>query len=146
MERRDLRFRLVSGGRVDRRGLRNWYSDADLVAAQELPAAAAATALAGHPAVWAWDLGNENSNCVVPPNRPAARAWLARLSSAIRTGDETALVTVGLHMEDLEEDRLLGPREASEACDLLSMHGYPIYARWARRSNRRCNCSRSSPA
>ena len=34
-------------------------------------------------------------------------------------------------MEDLEEDRRLGPREASEACDVLSMHGYPIYARWA---------------
>jgi endo-1,4-beta-mannosidase len=34
-------------------------------------------------------------------------------------------------MEDLEEDRRLGPPEASEACDLLSMHGYPIYARWA---------------
>jgi hypothetical protein len=34
-------------------------------------------------------------------------------------------------MEDLEEDRKLGPREVSEACDLLSMHGYPIYARWA---------------
>jgi hypothetical protein len=34
-------------------------------------------------------------------------------------------------MEDLEEDRRLGPQEASEACDLVSMHGYPIYARWA---------------
>ena len=34
-------------------------------------------------------------------------------------------------MEDLEEDRRLGPREVSESCDLLSMHGYPIYARWA---------------
>jgi hypothetical protein len=34
-------------------------------------------------------------------------------------------------MEDLEEDRRLGSTEASEACDLLSMHGYPIYARWA---------------
>lgn len=40
-------------------------------------------------------------------------------------------MTVGLHMEDLEDDRQLGPREASEVCDLLSMHGYPIYARWA---------------
>jgi endo-1,4-beta-mannosidase len=36
-----------------------------------------------------------------------------------------------LHMEDLEEDRLLGPRDASGACDFLSMHGYPIYADWA---------------
>jgi Endo-beta-mannanase len=34
-------------------------------------------------------------------------------------------------MEDLEEDRQLGPREVSESCDFLSMHGYPIYARWA---------------
>jgi endo-1,4-beta-mannosidase len=127
----DHRFRVVSGGTVVRRGLRNWYDDAAVADAQVLLATKAATALAGHEAVWAWDLGNENSNCVVPANRSSARAWLARLSSAIRTADERALVTVGLHMEDLEEDRRLGPQEASQACDLLSMHGYPIYARWA---------------
>jgi len=34
-------------------------------------------------------------------------------------------------MEDLEQDRRLGPAEACAACDLLSMHGYPIYATWA---------------
>jgi len=127
----DPRFRVVSGGRVVDTGLRNWYTDAAVGDAQVLFAAEAAAALAGHEAVWAWDLGNENSNCVIPPTRSAARAWLARLSSAIRSADATALVTVGLHMEDLEEDRRLGPTEASEACDLLSMHGYPIYARWA---------------
>jgi endo-1,4-beta-mannosidase len=128
---RDPRFRVVSGGRVVDTGLRNWYTDSPVGDAQVLFAAEAAAALAGHEAVWAWDLGNENSNCVIPPTRSAARAWLARLSSAIRSADATALVTVGLHMEDLEEDRRLGPPEASEACDLLSMHGYPIYARWA---------------
>lgn len=127
----DRRFRVVSGGRVVHTGLRNWYTDSAVGDAQVLFAAEAAAALAGHKAVWVWDLGNENSNCVVPPTRSAARAWLARLSSAIRSADETALVTLGLHMEDLEEDRRLGPSEASEACDLLSMHGYPIYARWA---------------
>jgi endo-1,4-beta-mannosidase len=127
----DRRFRVVSAGRVVRRGLRNWYSDPAVVDAQLLLATEAAATLAGHEAVWAWDLGNENSNCVIPPSSSSARAWLARLGSAIRSVDETALVTVGLHMEDLEEDRLLGPPEASEACDLLSMHGYPIYARWA---------------
>ena len=114
-----------------RRGLRNWYTDAAVGAAQALFAAQAAAALAGHDAVWAWDLGNENSNCVIPPTRASARAWLARLTSAIRGADETALVTVGLHMEDLEDDRQLGPLEASGVCDLLSMHGYPIYAGWA---------------
>jgi endo-1,4-beta-mannosidase len=127
----DPRFRVISGGRVVGRGLRNWYSDPAIGDAQVLLAAEAAAALAGHEAVWAWDLGNENSNCVVPPNRSSARAWLARISSTIRTADPTALVTVGLHMEDLEEDRRLGPRQASQVCDLLSMHGYPIYASWA---------------
>jgi len=127
----DDRFRVVSRGKVARDGLRNWYGDSSVVDAQALLAAEAAAALAGHDALWAWDLGNENSNCLIPPTRAAARAWLARLSSAIRGADEAALVTVGLHMEDLEEDRQLGPREVSESCDFLSMHGYPIYARWA---------------
>jgi endo-1,4-beta-mannosidase len=127
----DDRFRVISGGTVARGGLRNWYGDSSVVDAQALLAAEAAAALAGHDALWAWDLGNENSNCVIPPTRAAARAWLARLRSAIRGADEAALVTVGLHMEDLEEDRQLGPREVSESCDFLSMHGYPIYARWA---------------
>ncbi len=31
-------------------------------------------------------------------------------------------------MEDLIEDRRLGPREAGRFCDFLCMHGYPIYA------------------
>lgn len=112
-------------------GLRNWYSDPAVADAQALLAAEAAAALAGHEALWAWDLGNENSNCVIPPTAATACAWLARLTSAIRRADESALLTVGLHMEDLEEDRRLGPGEVSASCDFLSMHGYPIYARWA---------------
>lgn len=40
-------------------------------------------------------------------------------------------ITIGLHMEDLEEDRNLGPAEAAMVCDFLCMHGYPIYCRWA---------------
>jgi len=127
----DERFRVVSGGAVVASGLRNWYTDPVVVDAQALLATEAAAALSGHEALWAWDLGNENSNCVLPPDRAAACAWLARIVSAIRAADDTALVTVGLHMEDLENDRMLGPREASEVCDVLSMHGYPIYARWA---------------
>ena len=131
---RDDRFRVISGGGVTRAGLRNWYTDTDVAHAQALLAAEAAAALAGHEAVWAWDLGNENSNCVVPPGRASALNWLDQITSAIRTADPTALVTVGLHMEDLEEDRNLGPQEASRTCDFLSMHGYPIYADWVESS------------
>lgn len=128
---RDERFRVVSNGRVTGCGLRNWYSDPLVTRAQALLATEAAGTLAGHDAVWMWDLGNENSNCVIPPTRSSAREWLRQIVSAMRTADAEARVTVGLHMEDLENDRMLGPREASEVCDVLSMHGYPIYARWA---------------
>jgi endo-1,4-beta-mannosidase len=125
------RFRVISGGKVTKARLRNWYTDLAVGDAQALLAAETAAALAGHDAVSAWDLGNENSNCVIPPSTATARAWLSRLTSAIHGADETALVTVGLHMEDLEEDRKLGPGDVSASCDFLSMHGYPIYARWA---------------
>jgi len=128
---RDTRFRVVSGGVVSGAGLRNWYVDEEIARAQVLLAGEVAAALAGHKALWAWDLGNENSNCVVPSSRASARVWLARITTAIRAVDRASLITVGLHMEDLEEDRRLGPREAAAACDLLSMHGYPIYATWA---------------
>lgn len=128
---RDERFRVVSRGRVVAEGLRNWYVDPDLALAQASLAGHAAAALAGHDALWAWDLGNEPSNCVVPPSREHGRRWLELVTSAIRAADATALITIGLHMEDLEQDRNLGPREAAEVCDFLTMHGYPIYASWA---------------
>ena len=34
-------------------------------------------------------------------------------------------------MEDLAEDRGIGPAEVARWCDFVSMHGYPIYADWA---------------
>jgi endo-1,4-beta-mannosidase len=132
----DRRFRVVSGGQVRPAGsgLRNWYSDPDVVGAQERLAAATAGALSGHPAVWAWDLGNENSNCTLPPDRSTAEAWLQRMTGAIRRGDPGRLVTVGIHMEDIEEDRGIGPAEVGRWCDFVSMHGYPIYAAWSSRA------------
>jgi endo-1,4-beta-mannosidase len=128
---RSDRFRVLSDGTVRTTGLRNWYADADVAASQALLAGEAAAALAGHDALWVWDLGNENSNCVIPTNRASAQRWLDQITSAIRSADPAALITTGLHMEDLEEDRKLGPWEAAQSCDLLSMHGYPIYADWA---------------
>jgi len=129
---RDPRFRVVAGGRVVDGGLRNWYADLGILDAHTMLATEAAAALAGHEALWAWDLGNENSNCVVPPTRALGAAWLERMATAIRGADDAARVTIGLHMEDLEEDRRMGPRDAAAACDFLTMHGYPIYAGWAR--------------
>ena len=40
---------------------------------------------------------------------PPPKRWLDQITAAIRRADPAALITTGLHMEDLEEDRKLGP-------------------------------------
>ena len=129
----DRRFPIVSGSvrQPAGTGLRNWYVDPGVVDAQARLATAIASALAGHPAVWAWDLGNENSNCSVPPDRAAGERWLERMTGALRGCDPGRPVTIGIHMEDLEEDRGIGPAQAAQWCDFVCMHGYPIYASWS---------------
>jgi endo-1,4-beta-mannosidase len=130
----DRRFRVLTPGPPERpspSGLRNWYSDPAIGAAQERLATAVSSALAGHAAVWMWDLGNENSNCTVPPDPAAGSAWLERMTAAIRAADPGRPITVGLHMEDLEDDRRIGPAEVARHCEVVSMHGYPPYTSWA---------------
>jgi endo-1,4-beta-mannosidase len=126
------RFRVIANDRVVDRGMRNWYTDPLVFDAQMLLARECARALAGHPALWAWDLGNENSNCCVPPTTEDGARWLDRIAGAIRSTDASCAITLGLHMEDLEDDRRIGPAEAARVCDFLCMHGYPIYAPWCR--------------
>ncbi len=125
------RFRSLAGGSIVDRATRDW-SDEPVIAAQALLAREAARALAGHPALRMWDLGNENSNCWVPRTRDDGRRWLAAMTGAIRSVDASTPITIGLHAEDLEEHRRIGPAEAAEVCDVVSMHGYPMYLRWAR--------------
>ena len=129
----DDRFRVVSSGIVQPRSrvLRNWYTHAEVIDAQALLADRVAAALSGHRAVWAWDLGNENSNCTIPPAAAAAEQWLERMSSVLRSRDPRVLVTAGTHMEDLENDRVIGPAAAARWCDFVCMHGYPAYANWS---------------
>ncbi len=82
----DHRFRVVSRRQGNARaGLRNWYTDPVVARPRPCCRGSGRRALAGHEALWAWDLGNENSNCVVPPTRSSARNWLARITTAIRT-------------------------------------------------------------
>jgi endo-1,4-beta-mannosidase len=125
------RFRTVAGDRVTDRITRNWYTDREISDAQALLARECARVLAGHDALWGWDLGNENSNCCVPPTREDGLRWLDAIASAIRSVDDSCRITVGLHMEDLEEDRRIGPAEAARVSDVLCMHGYPIYCSWS---------------
>jgi endo-1,4-beta-mannosidase len=125
------RFPIISEGRLVSAIPKNWYTDEAIMTAQAFLAREVAGCLSGHRAIWAWDLGNENSNCVIPPTHASGLRWLELMASEIRFVDPTHAITLGLHMEDLEEDRNLGPAEAAQVCDFLCMHGYPIYADWA---------------
>lgn len=127
----ESRFPVFSGGRFVQRRVRNYYQDRGVWEVQKRLIRAVVQALAGHPALWAWDLGNESSNYAVPPDRLTGQQWLMEMVQEIKRYDSHHPVTLGLHMEDLQEDRRLGPAEAATACDFLCMHGYPIYAAWA---------------
>src|SRR5207244_13244997 len=72
-----------------------------------------------------------SSGCGPPASGDGVRC-LERTSGALRAADASCAITLGLHMEDLEDDRRIGPAEAARVCDVLCMHGYPIYAPWCR--------------
>ncbi|MGD0153981.1 MAG: hypothetical protein ABSC17_09555 [Thermacetogeniaceae bacterium] len=125
-----FRFPVWSGGHQLTAGIRNWYADREIIRAQQLQCREVARALAGHPAIWAYDLGNESSNCVLPPDRNAARSWLEIMVGEIKQYGGDCPVTLGMHAEDLENDRHLWPQDAALWCDWLCMHGYPFYLAW----------------
>ncbi|MCX8118128.1 MAG: cellulase family glycosylhydrolase [Desulfobacterota bacterium] len=130
-EEPESRFYVYSGGRRRKNKIRNFYADREAREAQKFLLREVAGALQGHPGIWAWDLGNEPSNVTQPPTRSDALVWLEEMVSELKKRDESIPVTLGLHQEDLEEDRRMGPAEVARFCDFLSIHAYSIYARWA---------------
>jgi len=127
----EQRFPIFSVGEVRKGWIRNMYVDREIWKAQRLLIRETTRALQGHPAIWGWDLGNEPSNLVVPPSKDAGRAWLEEMVTELKRWDESIPVTLGFHQEDLEEDRRLGPQEAAQFCEILSVHAKPAHSTWA---------------
>jgi len=126
----EFRFSIFSEGRKRKGKVLNFYSDREIQKAQKLLLREVSEALKGHPALWAWDLGNEPSNLILPNSKEEAERWLEEMVSELKKRGESILVTLGLHQEDLEEDRRMGPKEVAHWCDFLSIHAYSIYAPW----------------
>ena len=124
------RFPVYSNKQLHWRNIRNCYTDQEVIAAQTLQIQQVTSALKGHSAIFAYDLGNETSNWVMPPQRSDAQKWLAIMTKQIKDCSGGAMVTLGMHAEDLEEDRRLWPQDAASYCDFLCMHGYPFYLSW----------------
>jgi len=82
----------------------------------------------GHPAILAWDLGNE-CNCMAPaPSAEAAWAWTAAISNAIRVEDPERPVISGMHsLDEPDEHGVWRIAHQAELTDVLTTHPYPYF-------------------
>lgn len=124
------RFRTINSQGERPYGIGDFYAGT-LLEAQVRFARAAGTWLEGHPAVYAWDLGNEFSNLRPAATAASAANWSRRLTDALRERSNVA-VTGGLHGEDLTEDRGIRLSSISLPWQFATMHGYAAYATFSR--------------
>jgi endo-1,4-beta-mannosidase len=111
-------------------GIGNIYTG-PLLAAQRLHAREAGAALRGHPALLAWDLGNEFSNICEPRSPADAHDWSRRLTEDLQAASGHP-VTGGIHGEDLTRDRNIRPSTIAEPWAFATMHGYSVYSDFSR--------------
>ncbi len=124
------RFRTIAGGAESPYGIGDMYAG-PLLDAQLVFARAVGERLRAHPAVIAWDLGNEFSNLREPATPSAAAEWSRRLTAALRDSSELP-VTAGTHGEDLTRDRNLRLASLCAPFPFATMHGYSVYSGFAR--------------
>ena len=119
---------VVSGSNLDAGPYRNPYTDPVALDAAELQIREVVGRSAGHPGVWAWNLGNEPDNFALPPSDEAGAAWARRMFAAIAELDPQRHRTVGLHSPSLTTRNHLRADQVFEDADFAVMHAYPIYA------------------
>jgi endo-1,4-beta-mannosidase len=124
------RFRTITEAGEAPYGIGDFYTGG-LLQAQRLHAREVGAVLRGHPAVLAWDLGNEFSNLRAPASAGDAREWSKRLTDDLQSISGHP-VTGGTHGEDLTEDRHIRPSSIAEPWAFATMHGYSVYSHFAR--------------
>jgi len=79
-----------------------------------------------HPAVLAWDLGNE-CNCMGAAAREEAWVWAASIVNAIRAEDQNHPVVSGMHGLTPARDAAWTIQDQGALTDLLTTHPYPYF-------------------
>ena len=87
------------------------------------------TRLRHHPAIIAWDHGNECDCMWHTANRDEAAAWTMTISNAIRAADPTRPLVTGIH--DVSLDGVWHIQDQADNCDMLVTHPYPFWGRLA---------------
>ncbi|MGC2406966.1 MAG: beta-galactosidase [Candidatus Cybelea sp.] len=125
------RFRTIAGGSVVDRAIGDFYASPELLRAQIFFAHRVGERVRDHPALFAWDLGNEFSNLRVPATAHDAAEWSARLTEALLEASGAG-ASGGMHGEDLDHDRRLRPSSIARPWPFAMMHGYSVYSAFAR--------------
>ena len=124
------RFRTITNRGESAHGIGDFYTGR-LLDAQVLHVREAGKALAGHPALFAWDLGNEFSNLREPNSPHDAADWSRRLTDALQQASGKG-VTGGTHGEDITRERNIRPSSICAPWIFPTMHGYSVYSAFAR--------------
>jgi beta-galactosidase len=80
-----------------------------------------------HPAILAWDLGNECNVMEKVESSQVAYVWTASLTNAIRAEDKTRPVVSGMHSLSSGSDAKWTIQDQGELTDLLTTHPYPFW-------------------
>lgn len=83
--------------------------------------------LKSHPAIYAWDLGNECNVMAPVPSREAAYAWSAAISNTIRAADPSRLIVSGMHSLTPGGRNPWQIQDQAETTDILTTHPYPYW-------------------
>lgn len=123
---------VVSRRKIVNCGYANPFTDALVLKASELLLRAVVSRFKDYPAIGLWNLGNEPDLFAIPPDAAAGKAWVRRMVTLIREIDPDHPITCGLHLPSLTEDNGLRIHDVFEEVDLPVIHGYPMYADWAK--------------
>lgn len=83
----------------------------------------------GHPAIKAWDLGNE-CNVMGAATREEAWLWTATIANTIRAEDVTRPIVSGMHSLSADPKQPWCLRDQGELTDLLTTHPYPLFTKY----------------
>ena len=119
----------MSGGGAAPRDL---FEDEELLRSQALLVEQCASALAGSPAVRAFDLANEIDEAQRPASRHAGRAWATLLADAVRRAAPGVPVQIGAHLPSLTTRNNMRVDDLASVADEEVMHAYPLYSDAAR--------------
>ncbi len=124
-------FQVFSQNKVRSNKPRNPYSDPEVMEKQILFLRELLVAVSGHPALLAWNLGNEPFRWAVPPDEFSERLWLQAMAETLKEKDDEIQVALGLSVEDLTKNRELTTDQVAEHLDYLGIRVNPQRISWS---------------